>query len=214
MGVLGTMMLGGPVLAQVAVIEADPKPAPNPFDVELGYRYQSNTDLKKSSGDFHRNDFQARLNAEIFFSDKVKPDNILSYAYHHYSFSGTSPFQWDSVNRFMYAPLFKWQTSEQWTLLAAPIVQWMGESGAWENLHLLYESAGRQRSFLIPPQSRQLQTFESGGVTDSPYRVCLFPTARKDDHEERETQQQKSRGRNHVYLPFDATQVPMLTLKT
>ena len=126
----GILTLMEPSMAQVAVIDADPRPAPKPFDVELGYGYQTNADLKKSSGDFHRNDFQARLNAEISFSDKVKLDNILVFGHHNYTFSGTSPFQWDNVNRFMYAPLFKWKTSEQWALMAAPIVQWMGESGA------------------------------------------------------------------------------------
>ncbi|MDH4195340.1 MAG: hypothetical protein OEW33_08685 [Nitrospirota bacterium] len=34
--VTGILTLAGPVLAQVAVIEADPKPRPKPFDVELG----------------------------------------------------------------------------------------------------------------------------------------------------------------------------------
>jgi len=57
--IAGILTLGGPVLAQVAVIEADTQPAPKPFDVELGYGYQANTDLKKSSGDFHRNSFRA-----------------------------------------------------------------------------------------------------------------------------------------------------------
>jgi hypothetical protein len=128
--IAGILMLVGPVFAQVAVIEADPEPAPKPIDVELGYGYQANTDLKKSSGDFHRNDFRARLNAEISFSDTFKLDNILVYSNNNYSFSASSPFQWDSINRFMYAPLFKWQTSQQWTLMAAPVVQWMGESGA------------------------------------------------------------------------------------
>jgi len=128
--VAGILTLAGPVLAQVAVIEADTQPAPKPFDVELGYGYQANTDLKKSSGDFHRNSFRGRLNAEISFSDTFKLDNIFVYENHNYTFSGNSPFQWDSINRFMYAPLFKWQTSQQWTLMAAPIAQWMGESGA------------------------------------------------------------------------------------
>ena len=56
--VTGMVMLAGPVLAQVAVIEIDPKPAPKPFDLDLGYGYLANTDLKKSSGDFHRNTFR------------------------------------------------------------------------------------------------------------------------------------------------------------
>jgi hypothetical protein len=98
--------------------------------VKLGYGYLANTDLKNSNGDFHRNSFRAALNAEISFSDTFKLDNILAYENHNYSFSGNSPFQWDEIHRFLYAPLFKWQTSEKWTLLAAPVVQWMGESGA------------------------------------------------------------------------------------
>lgn len=128
--VTGMLMLAGPVLAQVAVVEVDPKPAPKPFDIDLGYGYQANTDLKKSSGDFHRNSFRGGLNAEISFSDTFKLDNILSYENHNYSFSANSPFGWDSINRFLYAPAFKWRTTEQWALIAAPVVQWMGESGA------------------------------------------------------------------------------------
>lgn len=124
------LTLAEPVLAQVAVIEADPKPRPKPFDVDLGYGHLANTDFKKSNGDFHRNSFRAGLNAEISFSDTFKLDNILAYENHNYSFSANSPFGWDEIHRFLYAPLFKWQTSEKWSLMAAPVVQWMGESGA------------------------------------------------------------------------------------
>jgi len=60
----------------------------------------------------------------------VLDSSVLAYENHNYSFSGNSPFQWDEIHRFLYAPLCKWQTSEKWTILAAPVFQWMGESGA------------------------------------------------------------------------------------
>lgn len=125
-----TVGLVGMGFAQVAVIEVDPTPRTKPFDVEFGYGYQANTDIKKSGGDFQRNSVRAGLNAEIDFGDGFKLDNILAYEYHNYTFSGSSAFQWEDIHRFVYAPLFKWQASESWTVLAAPIVQWMGEGGA------------------------------------------------------------------------------------
>lgn len=125
-----TLGLAGIGFAQVAVIEADPTPQTKPFDLKFGYGYQANTDVKKSSGDFQRNSFRAGLNTEIDLGDGFKLNNILAYEYHNYTFSGSSAFQWESINRFVYAPLFRWEASESWTVLAAPVVQWTGESGA------------------------------------------------------------------------------------
>lgn len=125
-----TMGLAGLSVAQVAVIEADPTPRTKPFDLEFAYGYQGSTDIKKSDADFQRNSFRTGLNAEINFGDGFKLDNILAYEYHNYTFSGSSAFQWEDIHRFAYAPLFKWSTSESWTVLAAPVVQWMGEGGA------------------------------------------------------------------------------------
>jgi len=126
----GTVGLVGMGFAQVAVIEADPTPRTKPFDLKFGYGYLANTDIKKSGGDFQRNGFRAGLNAEIDFGDGFKLDNVMVYVHQNYTFSGNSAFQWEGTHRFVYAPLFKWQASESWTVLAAPVVQWIGESGA------------------------------------------------------------------------------------
>lgn len=126
----GTIGLVGPSLAQVAVVDVSPAPRTKPFDVDAAYGYQANTDLKKANGDFHRNAFRIGLNAEIAFSDSLKVDNILFYTNNNYTFSGNSAFQWQDIHQFVYAPLFKYQASERWTILGAPVVQWFGEGGA------------------------------------------------------------------------------------
>ncbi len=128
--VASTLGFFGLSFAQVAVIEADPTPKTHPFDLELGYGYQANTDLKNSGGDFHRNSFRLGFNAEIAFSERFKLDNILAYENHNYSFSGRSSFQWDEIHRFVYAPLLKYHATEHWSFMGAPILQWFGESGA------------------------------------------------------------------------------------
>jgi len=119
-----------PATAQVAVVPVEPKPEPKPFGLMFGYGHQANTDLKKSSGDFHRNSWMGSFNAQVDFSDEVKLNNILRYEYHNYNFSNSSRFQWDNVHRFVYAPLFLWRTNAQWTIMGAPVLQWTGESGA------------------------------------------------------------------------------------
>ena len=132
MFLLVTSIVGLPGLsfAQVAVIDVDPTPKTKPFDVNLAYGHQANTDLKNASGDFHRNAFRLGLNAEIAISNSLKVDNILFYTNHNYTFSGDSAFQWEDIHRVSYAPLFKYQADEQWTILGAPLIQWFGEGGA------------------------------------------------------------------------------------
>ncbi|MDR4483905.1 MAG: hypothetical protein R3B95_11945 [Nitrospirales bacterium] len=133
MGILlfmGLSAVGMPVFAQVAVVPVDPEPAVKPFDLRFGYGYQANTDLKKSSGDFHRNDWMGSFNAQVGFSDDFKLDNVLRYEYHNYNFSNSSRFQWDNVHRFVYVPVFLWRANEHWTILGAPVLQWYAESGA------------------------------------------------------------------------------------
>jgi len=122
--------LAVPATAQVAVVPVEPKLEPKPFDLMFGYGYQANTDLKKSSGDFHRNSWMGSFHAQIDFSDKFKLNNILRYEYHNYNFSNSSRFQWDNVHRFVYAPVFLWRADERWTIMGAPVLQWTGESGA------------------------------------------------------------------------------------
>jgi hypothetical protein len=128
--VTSLLTLAGPVVAQVAVVEVDPTPKTQPFDVDLGYAYQGNTDLDKSGGDFHLNSFRIGFNAEIAFNEKFKVDNLIVYENHNYTFSRNSPFQWEDIHRVIYAPLFKYQASDHWTILGAPVLQWFGEGGA------------------------------------------------------------------------------------
>jgi len=125
-----TIGLVEPSFAQVAVIDVSPAPRIKPFDVDFGYGYQANTDLKKANGDFHRNAFRVGLKAGMAFNDRLKLDNILLYTNNNYTFSGNSAFQWQDIHQFIYAPLFKYQTSDRWTILGAPVVQWFGEGGA------------------------------------------------------------------------------------
>ena len=125
-----TFGLFGLGFAQVAVIEADPRPRTHPFDLDLAYGYQANTNLKNSNGEFHRNSFRIGFNAEIGFSNRFKLDNIIAYENHNYTFSNNSPFQWEDIHRFIYAPLLKYQVSEHWSIMGAPVLQWFGEGGA------------------------------------------------------------------------------------
>ena len=128
--VTSTVGLPGLSFAQVAVVDVDPTPKTKPFDVEVAYGHQANTDLKDARGDFHRNAFRLALNAEIGISDSLKVDNRLFYENHNYTFSGDSAFRWEDIHRFAYAPLFKYQYSERWTIMGAPLIQWFGEGGA------------------------------------------------------------------------------------
>lgn len=128
--VVGIIVMNVSAFAQVAVVPVDPEPEPKPFQLWSGYGYQGNTDLKKSGGDFHRNSWMGNLNARIDFTDEFKLLNVLRYEYHNYNFSSSSPFQWDNIHRFVYAPLFLWRGSDQWTFMGAPVLQWTGESGA------------------------------------------------------------------------------------
>ncbi len=131
-GLVGLLMylMGSAALAQVAVVDAVPDLKQTPLDLQFSYGYLGNTDLKKSSGDFHRNSFGARIHAELGLTSDLKIDNMFIYEYHNYSFSNSSPFQFDDVNRFAYLPFFQWKTSQQWTLLAAPFFQTFFEDGA------------------------------------------------------------------------------------
>ncbi|MDH5297034.1 MAG: hypothetical protein OEW26_07890 [Nitrospirota bacterium] len=122
--------LAVPATAQVEVVPVEPKPQPKPFDLKFGYGYQANTDLKKSSGDFHRNAWMGNLDAQINFSENFKLGNYLRYEHHNFNFSNSSPFQWGNVHRFLYAPVFQWSADERWTIMGAPVLQWFGESGA------------------------------------------------------------------------------------
>ncbi len=116
--------------AQLTVVDVNPAPRTKPFNIDFAYGYQANTDLKKTTGDFHRNAFRLGLKAEVTLSDSLKMDNILFYTNNNYTFSGSSAFQWEDIHQFVYAPLFKYQANDRWTILGAPLVQWFGEGGA------------------------------------------------------------------------------------
>ena len=116
--------------AQVAVVEVNPKPTTKPVDLNVGLGHLNETDLKKSGGDYSRFSLRAGLNAEYPLADTWKLEHIFGYEWHNYDFSNSSPFQWNNIHRFAYAPLFKWQANQEWTVLAAPFLQWVGESGA------------------------------------------------------------------------------------
>lgn len=123
-------VVGSDTFAQVAVVDAVQAPESRPFDLQFSYGYLGNTDLKKSSGDFHRNSFGARFHAELGLTSDLKVDNMFIYEYHNYSFSNASPFQFDDVNRIAYLPLFQWQTSQRWVLMGAPFFNLFFEDGA------------------------------------------------------------------------------------
>ena len=127
---VGIVFLGVRAFAQVAVVDAMPDPEQAPFDLQFSYGYLGNTDLKKSSGDYHRNSFGARFHAEMGLTYDLKVDNMFLYEYHNYTFSDSSPFQFNDVNRIAYIPVFQWKTSEQWMLLAAPFFNVFFEDGA------------------------------------------------------------------------------------
>ncbi len=119
-----------PVHAQIAVVEADPTPSTKPVDINLGLGRLNTTDLKKSNGAFSRFGLRAGLNAEYPLGSAWNLEYIFAYEWHKYDFSSSSPFNWDNIHRFAYAPLFKWRANEEWTVLGAPFLQWVGESGA------------------------------------------------------------------------------------
>ncbi len=127
---LGLSSFSVPIFAQVAVIEADPEPKSSPFNLQLSYGYLAHSDFKKSGGDFNRNSFGVRLHAEFSFTQEFTLKNIMAYEYHDYTFSNSSPFQWDDMNRLVYVPLFQWEWSRSWTLMVAPFIQAMLEDGA------------------------------------------------------------------------------------
>lgn len=122
-------LAGTPVYAQVAVIEAKPAPKTSPIDFQFSYGHLANTDIKRNSGDFHRNSLGAGLQAKLSLGSEFIINNKFIYEHHNYTFSGSSRFQFDAVNRYAYIPTLQWQTSQRVTIMAVPIIQWFGETG-------------------------------------------------------------------------------------
>jgi hypothetical protein len=114
--------------AQVAVAEVDPQPKPPLVRFHGGYTHLKETDMDRR-GDFQRNSFRVGAAISPNLTESLALDNFLVYENNHYNFSGSSRFQWDTTHFVAYAPLLRWKTSPQWTLMGGPLLLWQGESG-------------------------------------------------------------------------------------
>ena len=128
----------GPTDAADAPSRDAPRDQPQKWAINYtilgGAEHQFETDLDGDNGEFDLTHFHIGLGVGMQFSDRLRLDLALGYAYDGYDFSGDAGFgavdPWDNVNSMLIGARLTWVISQQWSVFGGPFLAFSAESGA------------------------------------------------------------------------------------
>ncbi len=103
------------------------------FRLNTGFSHQFDSDID-DGGEFDVTRFGVGGGVAIDLGERLSLDNILSYEFDSYDFSGSSGFggldPWDDVHTVRYRPQLTYDVDESWSVFGGPILSFSAEDGA------------------------------------------------------------------------------------
>jgi hypothetical protein len=120
-----------------AIVNADPKAPPTFAMVQYGHQFKA--DVEDPGTEIERDNAMFGLGHRFNLGEGTNLFTMASYTLHGYDFSGNggppgpgngNKYQWDDVHRLVLAALVGHELTDEWRLLAGPLVRSHGEGGA------------------------------------------------------------------------------------
>jgi len=120
-----------------AIVNADPKAPPTFAMVQYGHQFKA--DVEDPGTEIARDNAMFGLGHRFNLGEGTNLFTMASYTFHGYDFSGTggppgpgngNKYQWDDVHRLVLAALVGHELTDEWQLVAGPLVRSHGGGGA------------------------------------------------------------------------------------